>query len=155
MFFYRILIMDFLMYVINIFNWNHLSLEWDGGYKFERFSWKKTYRYWQNAYFHGALFMVRIGFNTKMLTSYYWNDYEPTLPMLNWGPVAHMCISKLLVVQVRPGLWQCPITNALGVRHCLWWLGPLGIHFNEILIKMNNNKKKSVNEMHVKIPSNL
>ena len=85
------------------------------------------------------IYGMQIGFNTKMVTSYYWNDYEPTLPMLDWGSAAHICTSKLLVVQVRPGLWQCPITNVLAVRHCLWSLGPLGTHFNEILIKIKKN----------------
>ena len=76
--------------------------------------------------------------------------YDHTSLNVSWGRVTHICVSKLTTIGSDNGL-------SPGRRQAIIWanaeillIGPLGINFNEILIKINS---VSFTEMHLKISS--
>ena len=70
--------------------------------------------------------------------SIHWTHlYIGTPSLTQWGQVTHICISKIITIGsddgLSPGRHQAIIWTNVGILS----IGPLGINFSEILIKIN------------------
>ena len=70
--------------------------------------------------------------------------------LTHWGRVTHICVSEIIITGsdngLSPGRRQAIIWTNAGIL----LIGPLGINFSEILIKINTF---SFNKMHLKMAS--
>ena len=91
---------------------------------------------------------------TKMsLKLLLWN-FIPNLPgaskLTHWGRVMHICLSKIFIIgsdnSLLPGQCQVIIWTNAGIL----LIGPLGINFSEILIKINTlHSRKCIWKCHL------
>ena len=87
---------------------------------------------------HGMYYCIFV-LNKLVSVSYYCVHTCKTLAMMgwtHWGQMMHICVGKLTIIGsdngLSPGRWQAIIWTGAGIL----LIGPLGINFNEILIRI-------------------
>ena len=74
----------------------------------------------------------------------------PSLSLIHWGRVMHICLSKLTIIGSDNGLSPCEHQAILWTNAGILLIGDLGINFSEILIEIYIF---SLKKMHPKISS--
>ena len=77
-----------------------------------------------------------------------YGKYKTTLT--HWGRVTHICVSKLTIIGSDNGLSPDRRQAIIWTNAGILLIGPLGVNFNEILIKINTFPFK---KMHLKMAS--
>ena len=70
--------------------------------------------------------------------------------LTHWGQVMHMCVSKIIIIGSDKGFSSGRGQATVWTNAGILLIGPLGIHFNEILIEINTFSFK---KLHSKMSS--